>query len=156
MGTARTHTRAAISLQLEDLVGHRGDHLVEFLLSFISWPIKGPQIIEFLEHLQRHLPGKLLVIWDGLPGHRSRLVKDFVAGQAGRLELERLPSYAPELNPVEYLWGHLKHHELPNVCAKNLSELSHHAIRALRRLRRRPTLVAAFWKQSGLFESCHP
>ena len=69
--------------------------------------------------------------------------------------LEQLPSYAPELNPVEYLWGHLKHHELPNVCAKNLSELSHHAIRALRRLRRRPTLVAAFWKQSGLFENCY-
>ena len=126
-----------------------------FYFRLFPGAIKGPQIIEFLEHLQRHLPGKLLVIWDGLPGHRSRLVKNFVAGQAGRLELERLPSYAPELNPVEYLWGHLKHHELPNVCAKNLSELSHHAIRALRRLRRRPTLVAAFWKQSGLFENCY-
>ena len=123
-----------------------------FYFRLFPGAIKGPQIIEFLEHLQRHLPGKLLVIWDGLPGHRSRLVKDFVAGQAGRLELERLPSYAPELNPVEYLWGHLKHHELPNVRAKNLSELSHHAIRALRRLRRRPALVTAFWKQSGLFE----
>jgi transposase len=126
-----------------------------FYFRLFPGAIKGPQIIEFLEHLQRHLPGKLLVIWDGLPGHRSRLVKDFVAGQAGRLELEGLPSYAPELNPVEYLWGHLKHHELPNVCAKNLSELSHHAIRALRRLRRRPTLVAAFWKQLGLFENCY-
>ena len=61
--------------------------------------------------------------------------------------------FQPEL--TEYLWGHLKHHELPNVCAKNLSELSHHAIRALRRLRRRPTLVAALWKQSGLFENCY-
>ena len=97
---------------------------------------------------------KQLVIWDGLQGHRTRLVKDFVAAQKGRLELERLPAYAPELNPVEYLWGHLKHHELPNLCPKNLGELSIHAIRALRRLRRRPTLVAAFWKQSGLFEKC--
>jgi hypothetical protein len=55
------------------------------------------------------------------------------------------------------LWrgtGHLKHHELPNFCPKNLNELSHHAIHALRRLRRRPTLVTAFWKQSGLFEEC--
>ena len=94
------------------------------------------------------------VIWDGLPGHRSRLVKDFVATQKGRLELERLPAYAPELNPVEYLWGHLKHHELPNFCPKNLGELSIHAIPSLRRLRRRPTLVAAFRKQSGLFEKC--
>ena len=63
-----------------------------FYFRLFPGAIKGPQIIEFLEHLQRHLPGKLLVIWDGLPGHRSRLVKDFVTGQAGRLELEWLPS----------------------------------------------------------------
>jgi transposase len=107
-----------------------------FHFRLFSGAIKGPQIVEFLELLLRHLPGKLLVIWDGLPGHRSGLVKDFVAGQQGRLELERLPAYAPELNPVEYLWGHLKHHELPNFCPKNPSELSHHTIRALRRLRR--------------------
>lgn len=123
-----------------------------FYFRLFPGAIQGPQIVEFLEHLLRHLPGKLLVIWDGLPGHRSRLVKEFVDGQSGRLELERLPAYAPELNPVEYLWGHLKHHELPNLCPKNLSELSHHAIRALRRLRRRPLLVVAFWKQADLFE----
>jgi transposase len=125
-----------------------------FYFRLFPGAIKGPQIVEFLEHLLRHVPGKLLVIWDGLPGHRSRLVKDFVAAQQGQLELERLPAYAPELNPVEYLWGHLKHHELPNFCPKNLGELSIHAIRALRRLRRRPTLVDAFWKQAGLFEKC--
>ena len=126
-----------------------------FYFRLFAGAIRGPQLVEFLTHLLRHLPGKLLVIWDGLPGHRSRLVKDFVAGQKGRLELERLPAYAPELNPVEYLWGHLKHHELPNFCPKDLGELSHHAIRALRRLRRRPTLVVAFWKQAGLFENRH-
>ena len=125
-----------------------------FYFRLFAGAIRAPQVVEFLEHLLRHLPGKLLVIWDGLPGHRSRLVKDFVAAQKGRLELERLPAYAPELNPVEYLWGHLKHHELPNFCPKNLGELSIHAIRVLRRLRRRPTLVAAFWKQAGLFEKC--
>ena len=123
-----------------------------FYFRLFAGAIRAPQVVEFLEHLLRHLPGKLLVIWDGLPGHRSRLVKDFVAAQKGRLELERLPAYAPELNPVEYLWGHLKHHELPNFCPKNLGELSHQAIHALRRLRRRPTLVAAFWKQAGLFD----
>jgi transposase len=125
-----------------------------FYFRLFAGAIRAPQVVEFLEHLLRHLPGKLLIIWDGLPGHRSRLVKDFVARQKGRLELERLPAYAPELNPVEYLWGHLKHHELPNLCPKNLGELSQQAIRALRRLRRRPTLVAAFWKQASLFDRC--
>ncbi len=53
-----------------------------FYFRLFSGAIKGPQIVEFLEHLLRHVPGKLLVIWDGLPGHRSRLVKEFVAAQA--------------------------------------------------------------------------
>jgi len=44
------------------------------------------------------------------------MVKDFLISTNGRLELEFLPAYAPELNPVEYLWGHWKQHELPNFC----------------------------------------
>jgi len=78
--------------------------------------IKSPQVVEFLQHLMRHLPEKLLIIWDGLPSHHSHLVWDFVRRQRGRLWLEFLPAYAPELNPVEYLWSHWKQHELPNFC----------------------------------------
>ena len=125
-----------------------------FYFRLFPGAIRSPQVVEFLEPLLRHRHGKRLVIWDGLPGHRSRVVKAFVAEQNGRLELEPLPAYAPELNPVEYLWGQLKHHELPNLCPKNLSELSQQAIRALRRMRRRPVLVTAFWKQAGLFDEC--
>jgi transposase len=108
-------------------------------------------VVDFLSHLMRHVPGKLLVIWDGLRSHRSRLVQDFVKQANGRLEIEFLPAYAPELNPVEYIWGHWKQHELPNLCPKDLGQLSDLARRALRRMRRRPTLVTAFWKQSKLF-----
>ena len=122
-----------------------------FYFRLFPGPIKGPQVIEFLNHLQRHLRGKLLIIWDGLPAHRSRVVSDYVRGQRGRITLERLPSYAPELNPVEYVWGYWKHHELPNLCPKTFGQLSAHARAALRRMRRRPTLVAAFWQQAELF-----
>ncbi len=108
--------------------------------------------MEFLGRLLRHIPGKLLIIWDGSQQHRSILVRDFVAAQCGRLWLERLPAYAPELNPVEYIWGYWKHHELANLCAKNLGDLSIHARQALRRMRRRAVLVRAFWKQAELFE----
>jgi hypothetical protein len=55
------------------------------------------------------------------------------------------------LNPVEYLWSHWKQHELPNFCPKSFGELSHYARKALRRMRRRPTLVMAFWEQAELF-----
>ena len=69
---------------------------------------------------------------------------------SGQIVVEYLPPYAPELNPVEYLWGHWKHHTLPNVCPKDLWQLSEGARRTLRRLRRRPRLITAFWKQSSL------
>jgi len=122
-----------------------------FYFRLFPGAIKGPQIIEFLTHLLRHIPGPLTVIWDGLPSHRSRLVKEFVESTEGRLELEFLPAYAPELNPVEYLWGHWKYHEIPNFCPKTFGELSYQAVRTLKKMRRRPTLITAFWKQAGLF-----
>jgi DDE superfamily endonuclease len=58
------------------------------------------------------------------------LVWDFVRQQRGRLWLEFLPAYAPELNPVEYLWSHWKQHELPNFCPPSFTQLSLHARRA--------------------------
>jgi len=123
-----------------------------FYFQLFPGAVRAPQVVEFLTHLLRHLRGKVLVIWDGLPVHRSGAVKKFTQAQRGRLQLEFLPAYAPELNPVEYLWGYWKQHELPNLCPKNLAELSHHARQALRRMRRRPSLVTAFWKQAELFE----
>jgi hypothetical protein len=53
--------------------------------------------------------------------------------------------------PSSSVWGYWKHHELPNLCPKTFGALSHHARAALRRMRRRPTLVAAFWQQAELF-----
>ena len=57
--------------------------------------IRAPQVVDFLGHLLRHLPGKLLVVWDGLPAHRARLVSEFIRMQRGRLAIEWLPGYAP-------------------------------------------------------------
>lgn len=123
-----------------------------FYFRLFPGTIRSPQVVQFLTHLMRHIPGDLVVVWDGLRSHRSRLVKEFVASTNGRLEIEFLPAYAPELNPVEYLWGYWKKHELPNFCPKDYGELSYYARKALRKMRRRPTLVTAFWKQAKLFE----
>jgi transposase len=122
-----------------------------FYFRLFPGTIRSPQVVEFLTPLMRHIPGDLLVIWDGLRSHRSRLVRDFVNQFSGRIEIEFLPAYAPELNPVEYIWGYWKHHDLSNFCPKNLVQLSKVARKALRRMRRRPTLVTAFWKQAKLF-----
>jgi transposase len=108
------------------------------------------EVIVFLSYLLRHISSPLLIVWDRLPAHKSRLVGEFLDCLNGLIATEYLPPYAPELNPVEYLWGHWKQHELPNVCPKDLWQLSAGARRTLRRLRRRPRLISAFWKQSSL------
>jgi transposase len=55
-----------------------------------------------LRHLLGQIPGKLLIIWDGSPIHSGRALKDFLSSRASRrLKLERLPGYAPDLNPDE-------------------------------------------------------
>ncbi len=87
---------------------------MEFLLPTLSHHHPRPSGGRLLRHLLRHLPGKLLVVWDGLPAHRARVVSDFIAAQRGRLVIEWPPGYAPELNPVDYIWGYWKNHELPN------------------------------------------
>jgi transposase len=123
-----------------------------FYFRLHSGSINKERVVEFLQHLMRHVPGKLFIVWDRLTAHRSLLVRDFIATQDGRIEVEWLPAYAPELNPVEYLWGQLKHHELPNFCPRDLWHLGTEARRRLRRIRRRPSLIVAFWKQADLFD----
>jgi transposase len=87
-----------------------------FYFRLFPGAIRSPQIILFLAHPLRHIPSRLLIVWDGLPAHHSRAVWEFVRQQRGRLWLEFLSAYAPELNPVEYLWSYWKQHELPNFC----------------------------------------
>jgi transposase len=56
----------------------------------------------------------------GTAAHSSGAVWDFIRQQGGRIWIEFLPGYAPELNPVEYLWSHWKQYELPNLCPTSL------------------------------------
>ncbi|MGH9693372.1 MAG: IS630 family transposase [Bryobacteraceae bacterium] len=121
-----------------------------FYFEMFTENIKSPHVALFLDKLLRVIPGKLLIVWDGLAAHRGSLVKDFIASQQGRIAVERLPAYAPELNPVEYIWAHLKRHELPNLCAKDLWSLGDFARNKLKRMRRRKPLLLAFWRQSSL------
>ncbi len=111
---------------------------------------KGPDVVRFLKHALRQVPGKLLVIWDGSPIHRGQVVKDFLAsGAASRLQLERLPGYAPDLNPDEGIWKHLKCVELKNVCCRSLSELRKELRKAKERLRHKKHVILGCIRQPG-------
>jgi len=67
-----------------------------FYFRLFNGSIKSPQIVEFLKALQAAIGKRLLIIWDGLQAHRSKLVRAHVEAQRGRIVLERLPAYAPE------------------------------------------------------------
>jgi transposase len=111
---------------------------------------KGPDVVRFLQLLLRKIPGKLLVIWDGTNIHRSQAVKAFLAqGGAKRIHLERLPGYAPELNPQEGVWNLLKRRELKNLCAADFDQLGTELVRAKERLRHRKTILCQCIAHAG-------
>jgi transposase len=111
---------------------------------------KGEDVVRFLRHALREIPGKLLVIWDGSPIHRGQAVKDFLAsGAASRLKLEQLPGYAPDLNPDEGIWKHLKYVELKNVCCQSLLELRSELRKATERLRHKKHVILGCIRQPG-------
>jgi transposase len=97
----------------------------------------------FLQHLQRHLGGKVLVIWDGSPIHKGEVRAFLSAGGAQFFHVEQLPPYAPELNPDEGVWQQLKHVELRNLCCRDLRHLRWELHLAIMRLRRKPHLIQA-------------
>jgi transposase len=111
---------------------------------------KGEDAVRFLKHLMRHITGKLLLIWDGSPIHRGRAVKDFLAsGAASRVRLEQLPGYAPDLNPDEGIWRHLKYVELKNLCCQSLAELKVELRKAKERLRHKKDVILGCIRQPG-------
>ena len=80
--------------------------------------------IEFLELLiEHHSDRKVFLIVDGHPSHRSKLVMAWVAEHAKRIELHFLPSYSPELNPVELLNHDVKANAVGRQRPRNLAEL---------------------------------
>ena len=107
--------------------------------------------VEFLVHLLRVAAGRVLVVWDGSPIHRGDLVRQFVSQANGKVRLEPLPGYAPDLNPWdEGGWNHLKNAEMANLVCKDLEELHEQFYLALDRVRHKRWLVHSFFAQAGL------
>jgi transposase len=113
--------------------------------------LNGLHCVEFLLHLLRVAGDRLLLVWDGSPIHRRAAVRDFVSSTRGRVELEALPGYAPDLSPWdEGGWHHLKDVEMRNLVCRDLDELHQQLDLAVGRLRQKPRLVRSYFAQAGL------
>jgi transposase len=116
-----------------------------------DWAINSADVVAFLEHLLREVAGHLVIIWDGAPIHRSHLITEFLAhGAKQRLHAERLPAYAPDLNPGEGLWAQLKGVELRNVCCFSLAHLRQELRDVVKRVRRKPRIIKGCFEGAKL------
>ena len=105
----------------------------------------------FLDQLHEFLGrARVTLLWDGLPSHRSRLMNDYRRANRSWLVVERLPAYAPELNPVEALWGNLKGTELANRCVQTIEDVETIAHGGAVRIGEDAELAFAFLRHTGL------
>ena len=106
-------------------------------------------VAHFLRDLLRHLRGRVVVVWDGGGNHKGPVVRAFLRRNR-RLRLERLPAYAPDLNPVEAVWSWLKYGRLANFVPDDIPALDDEVIERLVELRLAPDLLRALWNGSDL------
>lgn len=113
--------------------------------------LNSADVVACLEHLLREVPGRMVILWDGAPIHRSHTIREFLAnGAARRLHVERLPASAPDLNPGEGLWQQLKGVELRNVCCVDIPHLRGELRGAVKRVRRKPRILKGCFQGAGL------
>jgi putative transposase len=109
------------------------------------------KVERFLRNLRCAFPRRRVVlIWDRLQAHRSRHMRAYLVQQRRWLETVQLPSYAPDLNPVEPLWAYLKGGDLANRTQGNLKVMARIARRSIRRVRKNPHLLEGFLRNTGL------
>ncbi len=99
--------------------------------------------VQFLTQLLQNIEGHIIVVWDRLVAHRSKVVNRWLEKNS-RIEMEFFPPYAPELNPVEYLWSYLKMNGLANLAATNLEQLYNESKSSLCSIRKQQDIVKSF------------
>ena len=110
------------------------------------------RLLAILHDLKRRYKRKRLVLlWDGLPAHKAKLVERYIAENMSWLSVYRFPAYAPELNPQEFVWSAVKRADMGNYCPQTSSALRGRVYRVLRKRRRASSFLKGCLKASGLF-----
>jgi hypothetical protein len=104
--------------------------------------------VALLDAAHQRLGGSIVLVWDNLNAHVSARMRCYIAGRAW-LTVFRLPAYAPELNPTEGVWSHLKR-SLANLASHTIDEVAGLIKTRLRRMQYRPTLLAGITARTGL------
>jgi transposase len=135
-------TGARFGLNMMAAITPRGQ--MQFMI--VKGTVRAEQICEFLNRLMHGHENKVFLIWDGHPTHRSKLVKECIASFDGRLEIFLLPSYSPDLNPIEQLWNHTKTNGSGRKPITGPDQLKSIIINKLRSLQKLSGKIASFFR----------
>ena len=118
----------------------------EFWFEIYTHRLNAAAFVELLRRFMRGRRNRVLLILDGHPAHRAKIVSDYVQSLRGRLELHFLPGYAPELNPDEFVWNHLKRQGVSKKPLRQGESLRSRVQADLDGIRARPALVRSFFR----------
>ena len=118
----------------------------EFWYEVFAGRFNAAAFIVFLRHFLRARRAPVFLVVDGHPSHRAKVVAAFVQHLRGRLELHFLPGYAPELNPDEFVWNHVKRQGVSKTPLRADESLRARVEHDLAAIQARPPLVRSFFR----------
>lgn len=145
----RTRHREKVSVIAAVTISPRRQRVGLYFSLFPNMNVNAEVVIWFLRQLRSQLCNPMIIIWDRLKAHRARLTKDFLAQQS-TIHTAFLPPYAPELNPVESLWGYLKMNPLANLAADDAEDLACLAEHSVKDLQKNEALLRSLIQNTPL------
>ena len=103
------------------------------------------RFVRVLRKMMRHRAKPVHLVVDGLPAHKTKLVKEYVQSTNGRLTLHLLPGYAPELNPDELVWSHVKRTGVARTPLRRGERLRDKIEAQLAKMKTLPRLIRSFF-----------
>jgi transposase len=129
------------SINVISAVNARG----EFWAATYDGKLNAESFVLFLRNFMKGRSGKVFLVVDGHPSHKAKLVTRYLDGLGGRLELHRLPAYAPDLNPDEFVWSHMKNNGVSKKPLKQNESLRDRVEEDLLKIKANRKLVRSFF-----------
>jgi len=129
------------SLNVISAINARG----EFWAVTYTGKLNAESFVLFLQNFVESQAGRIFLVVDGHPAHKANAVKSYIQSLKGRLELHFLPPYAPDLNPDEFVWSHMKNNGVSKKPLKTNESLQSRVDHDLNSLKENPELVKSFF-----------
>jgi transposase len=117
----------------------------EFWAATYTGKLDAEAFVVFLQNFMEGRSRKVFLIVDGHPAHKAKVVKTYVQSLGGRLELHFLPPYAPDLNPDEFVWSHMKANGVSKKPLKQNESLQKRIEEDLNAIQQNRQLVRSFF-----------